>query len=585
LMSAEDSSLKDDLSRAVDTVGSFRLENCDRCLVEAFVRGFDQPHECVLEARRLQQAQALLNSTSQLAGILTSFGCRSNARLAPLTLLDSFYTALHFDLDGGRQLLLGGAGAVLHRHCKACVTDWLMKLLSLCGGTHGCERGVRLVHHIAGAVARRACLMSRRPIDRDDLCMASLLELTGEELHLGREQWASMASRALPLLHAVTQYLTALRSGSWPVEMIQSTEVIELGRLTRCLLDTLPDKIMNGARDHSESLCTILTKYDALYHRQVIDVAISAWLKAEADECISELQCVARVLQSEYSELSPTSLLATIANVSMHRAKCRLPHVQLPTHLDDDGTVLCVDASVEPLGVDATAFPALRLLAVVAFLEQQHAFEAGVVSAQLCSECGVEVMAVASLAQQHIHVRGPAVRDVTIMLNYMDAASCAHELQGAEAIDSAVSQLAFHSLDAIRSFCSDDGNLERLAEHSKHARLLRNAPGAQPRIRALLDTLLVAASRRRARIGICESQAVPVRELLLQLRSVQQWCEERRSGVPSIRLTVKLREVRRIPRLEQVLRQFVDGGVVRVNGGSHRVETVTLCSSLLLRVF
>jgi hypothetical protein len=76
-----------------------------------------------------------------------------------------------------------------------------------------------------------------------------------------------------------------------------------------------------------------------------------------------------------------------------------------------------------------------------------------------------------------------------------------------------------------------------------------------------------------------------MRELLLQLGSVQQWCEERRSGVPSTRLTVKLREVRRIPRLEQVLRQFVDGGIVRVNGGSHRVETVTLCSSLLLRVF
>jgi hypothetical protein len=71
----------------------------------------------------------------------------------------------------------------------------------------------------------------------------------------------------------------------------------------------------------------------------------------------------------------------------------------------------------------------------------------------------------------------------------------------------------------------------------------------------------------------------------MEIESIRGWFDQRRSGVPPSRVTLKLSDVRKVPHLEDVLRQQQLYTHIRFQSGKHRACTVTLSSALLVRVF
>eukprot|EP00966_Prymnesium_polylepis_P048471 1122551-Prymnesium_polylepis.1 len=425
--------------------------------------------------------------------------------------------------------------------------------------------------------------MNKRPADRDELCISSIYELAEHELSLGRQEWRVMASHAAPRVDALMRYVVALKSAQWRVEMVQTVELIEIGRLTDCLLQRLPCRLVQGAQKHLQDLHAVAVKYDALEHRQMVDIALSAWVEGSAEECASELKCLLEVLQSQYTDLASERVLGQMVTVTIHRTTSRVTDIPMPPHIEDDTIGVAVDVGGHVFGVGESAFATLRLLGVVAALERQRAFEPGVLAAQLCSEAGAELLAVASLVNQHVRLRTPLVFDVLVLIDYIDNVS-SPSIQSKD-VDHATAQLACHALHALRVFCESDANLYSLAETSQQAALLSNGTGGLSRLRALLDLLLAVVARRRATLGIQEMQALPLRELLNELQPVRGWIEERRSGVPPSRVTLKLSDVQKVPHLDEVLRHQHLYTDIRFQSGKHRACTVTLSSALLVRVF
>jgi hypothetical protein len=585
------------LVKAVDAFALLQHEGCE--LRHAYLHGFDAwSASTENEIHRLSNACELVDNAGQLGATMRNFPLQSDVSLLPLSLFPAFYSCIPMSLSSARSVTLGGAGAVVLRSVYPVVLEWLADVSCALGAPSTqcvCDRNKEL----AGAIAKRASLTSRTPIAKDMLARSGLWNILEKMREASLRRWktsmSELASLAETVLYSIAQWTERPDSiaDATRIDMLQlGTSIKDMLAAVRTVTAPALSELM-----HEETIArlrrleSIVGRVQVCQNRLVVDSAIHTWLQTEGAACHQSLECVcdmvsrAVVVEAQCVDTLLDTLVVIRTGVrTVHSTDAAIP---FPPHRDPSalgGAQLLVECSGPVQGIMYEDVAQMRIIALLHQLEREHAFAPGLVRADIAVTAGIEVETVASLVFGHIRIRRHELSSVECLVKSTMAVRSERCPMINASVGRAVAHLAWHSLSTICAFCSS-GGIDRVAQQSAVAAYLGATNGETDRLKGMLDLLLERVSTRRQSLDIHDGCVHPLRQLLMEIESIRGWFDQRRSGVPPSRVTLKLSDVRKVPHLEDVLRQQQLYTHIRFQSGKHRACTVTLSSALLVRVF